>query len=103
MISLVFIKIGLFNVIFDELLPRMSSIVKGNVHLVGNVLYEMFVEMQDELLELAWEGYRVGNWEALQGKVNFSVAKDMTLIEGLHQKNELISGLQRHKEIKQIY
>jgi len=93
-ISLVFVKMLLYNIflqperieiVFDN---RVSSkIIFGNLKLVGNILYELFIELQDELLERAPQIFSVGNWDTLKNTFKFKIAESMTVREGFYQKN----------------
>lgn len=71
--------------------------------LVGNILYELMIDIQDNLLEKAPVIYTVGNWTKLRNRFNFKVAESMTVKPGYFQKNELISGLADHKYVKDVY
>ena len=80
-ISLVFIKILLYNIFLQP--ERIDMIVNqkinlkvvySNLKLIGNVLYELFIDIQDELLEKAPQFYTVGNWNVLKNIFRFKIA-----------------------------
>lgn len=50
------------------------QIIYSNVRLIGNILYEIFIDIQDEFLEKAPLTYKVGNWLQLKKKFNFKIA-----------------------------
>lgn len=83
--------------------PLRKQVILGNIILIGNILYELFIDLQDEYLEQSPSVYTVGNWVTLQHRVNFKVADNMTVKEGVHQANELISGLMDHQVVKETY
>lgn len=107
LISLLFIKMLLYNIFFTAdtvniplRSPLKKQIIVGNIILIGNILYELFIDLQDEYLEQSPAVYTVGNWTTLQHRFNFKVADNMTVKEGVHQTNELISGLIDHQLVK---
>lgn len=109
-LSLVFIKILLFNILLqpENIDMQISytydrTIIFSNMKLVGNILYELMIDIQDNLLEKAPVIYTVGNWTKLRNRFNFKVAESMTVKPGYFQKNELISGLADHKYVKDVY
>jgi hypothetical protein len=109
-LSLVFIKMLLYNILLQPESIDLgltayydASIIHSNIRLIANILYEVLVDLQDELLEKAPSLYTIGNWEKLQHRFNFKLAEPMTLKEGTSQKNELISGLADHKYVKETY
>lgn len=76
-----FIKILLYNILLQperidmQVTTKVSpQIIYSNVRLIGNILYEMFIDIQDELLEKAPLSYKVGNWLQLKNKFNFKIA-----------------------------
>ncbi len=92
----------LFNVFFDvEVLALAGMAQNGkqiavrNLILIGTIFYEIFVDLQDDMLEQAPVIYTVGNWHKLQQeyRLGFRAAPNMTVKPGVYQKNELISGL----------
>lgn len=99
LVSLFLIKLVLYNVLFDwpmlrELLGhKNSSQITRTILLIGNVLYELFIDIQDDLMERAPAVYVVGNWGELNHRFDFKLAQNMSVKEGVHQKGELISGL----------
>jgi hypothetical protein len=109
-LSLVFIKILLFNILLqpDRIGIQVASsvnpsIIYSNLRLIGNILYELFIDVQDQYLEKAPILYKIGNWLQLKKRFNFKISQSMTLKEGFYQKNELISGLASHNYIQSIY
>lgn len=109
-LSLVFVKMLLYNILLQPEAIELGltayldvAIIHSNIRLVANILYEVLVDLQDELLEKAPSLYTIGNWEKLQHRFNFKLAEPMTLKEGAAQKNELISGLADHKYVKETY
>lgn len=79
------------------------KVIFANVKLVGNILYELFLDIQDEMLNKAPHIYTVGNWTTLKNTFKFKVAESMTVKLGFVQKNEIISGLASNKYIRDIY
>lgn len=76
-----FIKILLYNILLQperidmQVTTKVSpQIIYSNVRLIGNILYEIFIDIQDELLEKAPLSYKVGNWLQLKNKFNFKIA-----------------------------
>jgi hypothetical protein len=61
------------------------------------------IDMQDNLLDLADEKFKIGNWRGLTSKFDIRVSESMTVKKGFYQKNELISGLIGHSFIKETY
>ena len=82
---------------------KSSGTVFTTVQLVGNVLYELFIDIQDDLMEQASPVYRVGNWGKLKHRFDFKLAQNMSVKEGVYQKGELISGLEDHNSIKEMF
>jgi hypothetical protein len=39
-----------------------KKLVYGNVKLIGNIIYELLIDIQDNLLETSPLIYKVGNW-----------------------------------------
>lgn len=76
-----FIKILLYNILLqpDRIDMQVTTkvnpqIIYSNVRLIGNILYEIFIDIQDEFLEKAPLTYKVGNWLQLKKKFNFKIA-----------------------------
>lgn len=74
-----------------------------NISLIGNVLYELFISIQDELLERSCQAYTLDNWGGLKNKFNFKIAESMIIDGSKHQEKELISGLWSHKYVIQTF
>jgi hypothetical protein len=87
----------------DMLSLKSNSPIIPTIQLIGNVLYELFIDIQDDLMERASPIYKVGNWGELQHRFDFKLAQNMTIKEGLYQKGELISGLEDHNTIKEMF
>ena len=77
----------------------------GNLVLIGTIFYEVFVDLQDDMLEQAPVVYTVGNWHRLmkENRLGFRAAPNMTVKAGVYQKNELISGLEDHKSVREMF
>ena len=107
MLSLVFVKILLYNIFLKpeqmELFLKKSydrKIIFSNLKLIGNIIYEIMIDVQDDLLEKAPDFYVVNNWEQYKTRFNLQTAASMTVKADFYQKNELISGLANHKSIR---
>lgn len=79
------------------------KVIFTNLKLIGNILYELFIEIQDEILERPPAIYTIGNWNNLKNTFKFKIAESMTIRPGFFQNNELISGLASSKYIRDIY
>jgi hypothetical protein len=108
LLSLVFMKILLFNILLQpSKIPTFTAytgsteIIFKNLRLIATILYELFIDIQDDFLEKADGLYTIGNWK--KTRFDLKSAQSMTVRAGFYQKNELISGLADHKYIKDTY
>jgi hypothetical protein len=111
LMSLVFVKIWLYNILLQphridyfasNRIPNPQTLY-SNIRLVGNIIYELLIQIQDEMFERCPALYHVGNWKLTQNKFDFKISESMTVKEGFYQKNELVSGLASHNYIQHIY
>lgn len=86
--------------IFTNFSGNREAIFK-NIKIIGNILYELMIDIQDDFLEKAPPLYSIGNWK--HSKTDMKFAQSMTVKTGLYQKNELISGLASHQFVKETY
>jgi hypothetical protein len=74
-----------------------------NIKLIANIIYELLIEIQDNLLQKCGENYRIGNWKDLKGNFNIDYANSMTIVPGKVKKNELITGFMDQRYIKRSF
>jgi len=110
LLSLVFVKIWLYNILLqpnrvDSFVSRSTNpqIIYSNIRLIGTIIYEVLIQIQDEMFERCPPLYHVGNWKITQNKFDFKISESMTVKEGFYIKDELISGLASHNYIQHIY
>lgn len=78
-----------------------ADIIIANTRLAANILYEIFIDIQDDYLQKPAPIYKINNWKIHSKSVK--LADSMTVKEGFIEDNELISGLNRHKYTKEVY
>lgn len=97
----IFLQPERIEIIFDH--KENVKVTFSNLKLIGNILYELFIDIQDELLNRPPSVYTVGNWNTLKHKFKLKISESMTVREGFFQNNELISGLASNKYIRDMY
>ena len=85
-LSLVFVKILLYNILLKpqniEVFVNRSvnpQLVYNNIKLIGNIIYELLIEIQDRLFEDTPPVYYFGNWNLVKGKFDFKISESMTV------------------------